>query len=111
LLKEVAMAGGKDHAFHIFFIFFGICLVEEDSAAIAASVFGVVESFVGSGEERTCDFAGGGLGEANADGKGYVRIWYGKLAYRLFDPGGDDEGIRASGVGKDEEKFVAAEAA
>ncbi|XWK48326.1 hypothetical protein RBB78_12585 [Tunturiibacter empetritectus] len=90
---------------------FGICPVKEDAAAVPAGIFGVVEGLVGAGEEWAREFAWSGLGEADADGERKFCAGAGELAYRLFDPGGDDEGVGRGGVGKDEEKFVAAEAA
>jgi hypothetical protein len=68
-------------------------LVEEDAAAVPACVFGVVESLVGAGEKRACDFAGGSLSEADADGKGNRFTRNGKFADRLLDTRGDGEGL------------------
>jgi hypothetical protein len=47
----------------------GVGLVKNDATAVSASVFGGVEGFVSASEERTCDLAGSGLREADADGK------------------------------------------
>jgi hypothetical protein len=64
-LQEVALAGGENDGL---LVFFEGGLVEEDAAAVPARVFGGVESFVGPGEERTCDFVGSGLSNTYADG-------------------------------------------
>jgi hypothetical protein len=53
-LHEVALAGGEDDGL---LILFDGGLVEENAAAVPTCVFGVVESFVGTGEERGGDFA------------------------------------------------------
>jgi hypothetical protein len=89
-----------------------VCLVEEDTATVPASVFCIVESLVGAGEERTCYFAGDRLGEADANSKPQPGAWdRRKFTYRLLDSGGDVEGVGTRSVGKDQEKFIAAEAA
>src|SRR6266566_667730 len=89
-LQEIALAGGENDRCLVGFEF---GLVKEDSAAVPACVLGVVESLVGTGEERTCDFASSGLSEADADGKRDHVTRNRKLAYRLFDPRGDGEGF------------------
>jgi hypothetical protein len=105
---KVALTCGEDDRFQARL---GICLVKNDAAAVPTSVLGVVESFVGAREERACDFAGCGLGEADADGKGHPGVRYRELAHRLLDAGRDNVGVGTGGAGKDEEEFVATEAA
>jgi hypothetical protein len=89
-LQKIALAGSEDDRCLIL-----SCgrFVEEDAAAVSACVLGVVQRFVGAGEEWTCDFAGSGLSEADADGEQHFFAWYRKLADGLFDPRGDGEGF------------------
>ncbi len=72
---------------------FDDCLVEKDAAAVPAVVFCVVESLVGSGEKRAGDFAGGGLGETDADGERKTGARDREFAYRLLDARGDELGF------------------
>ena len=88
--EEIAPARGEDDAPHVRFDVF---LVEEDTAAVAACVLGVVEGLVGAGEKRACDFALGGLGDPDADGERQPGTRYGELLHRLLDPTGDGQGV------------------
>lgn len=102
------MVVGEDRVFQAFG---EVRLVENHAAAVTACTFRTVEGFVGAGEERVGILPGGGLGEADADGKRKPGARHREGTYRLLDPGGDVECVGAGGMREDEEKFIATEAA